>query len=275
MMKRKKTQAITVLSEVDTAHSKLWSKSADGWLTAAQRRKLGEIEFANVTPLIEQIAKRYEVFNAVKAVTDIPALSEQEVVQRVLYLASPAATAEQRAVAMIVCADCRLLSHGWGLPDVTLLTAQPAQQAIHQWWDSIAKVRADFQRAVVLTKENPDAARKKYSARILEALEQITPVPQLVWDGRRSDVQLRLYSRSTAAACGYALMLLQDERRSLGDWLRLCKHESCNRPFIGIPAPGGSPPSAYCSAECKTNAKRELTAKRVERWRDRKAKEAK
>lgn len=81
---------------------------------------------------------------------------------------------------------------------------------------------------------------------------------------------------SSSSCCGFALMLLIDDRRPLKDLLRRCKSDSggCGRPFLATVQSGGSPPSVYCSDDCRGRAKRELAARRVARLRARRARGA-
>lgn len=242
-------------------------------VSAAERRRLGKLNYpVDSTPLLEQIRYRHEVFNAVKAEIEIPELPEQEIIQRVLYLAHPKnTTIDQKAAAMLNCADKTSLSHGysgdWG---TAWAHDEKPKYAIWEWWDSIAEIRGDFRKAVLAVFRNPLTARRKYGKWIRDALDQIVVVPRLVWDGHTGKTELRYFSMETSAACGYALMLLLDEGRPYGSLLRLCKlEEECERPFLAVHAPTGSPPTAYCSDDCKAIAKRNLTAARQAAFRER------
>lgn len=245
-------------------------------LTPSERRRLSKIKYADTRELLEQINYRHQIFNAIEAELEIPELSEQEIVQRVLHLANPHPTFDQKVEAMLNCADSRPLSHGYSLKrDTTWAYAEHPKYAVTHWWDSVMETRAEFRKAIIATINSPKAARRRYSKKIREALGQIVVIPHDVWDGRSGTTELRRFSQNTSAACGYVLMLLLDEERSHGGLLRLCKLEECARPFLGVHAPGGSPPKSYCSDDCTAIAKRIGNAARQAALRKRNAKKVK
>lgn len=245
-------------------------------LTPAERRKLSKVDYADTTLLLEQIVYRHQIFNAIEVEMDIPELSEQEIVQRVLHLANLHPTYDQKVEAMLNCADKRPLSHGYSIErDMAWANAEQPKYAISHWWDSISEVRAEFRDAVFTTFKTPTAARRKYSKKIRDALEQIVVIPRHVWDGRSCKTELRYFSLKTSAACGYVLMLLLDDQRPYGNLLRLCKLEECGRPFVGVHAKSGSPLTIYCSDDCKTIAKRHHNAARQAALRVRRKQDAK
>jgi hypothetical protein len=271
-------QARTILSDLEPV-----SADRDGFqkphrLTREQRRALARAAYVDVGPLMQRIAIDHEGFNAVGVLIERRQLTEYEVVQRALHLADPNATILQKSEALLNFADGRLMSHGWSGPATTAPEiAERGPRAIEHWWETISTEREMFRSAVadiLAAGEKRTAVRKKYTAWIAEALQDVIVVPRLVWDGTRSETELRYYSLNTRAACGYALMLLIDERRVLKDLLRRCKPESggCGRPFLAAVKSGGSPLSVYCSDDCRANAKREQTAARVARLRARRAK---
>lgn len=242
-----------------------------GHLTRTELRRLGAIDWADVRPLIEQIGKKHQTFNALRFLTDEPALSEQDVIQPALYFASPKASIEQMAEAMLRFADARLISHGSRECDTTFAEKEPARGAVIGWWSAVSEVREAFRQAVLLVISNPQSARKKYGPRVARAFEseQIVRVPR--WDSARMREELRVFSLSTQAACDYVLMLLLHEARLHRDFLRLCKEDECTRPFLAVPATRGSPLPDYCSEDCRLSARRALTAARVARLRVRNA----
>jgi hypothetical protein len=256
-------------------------------LTAKQRSDLAHATWVDLGPLMQRIRFEHEQFNAVGFLVNRPPLSEQEIVQRALHLADPKATILQKAQAMLNFADGRLVSHDSDMPAaVAGGTAEHGHLAVEHWWQSVAKEREMFRAAVLdvaATNAPGDRPRyrrpqrkpmmKKYTPWISESLEDIVIVPRLVWEHTRSKTELRYYSLNTRAACGFALMLLLDDRRPLKERLRLCRETGgCGRPFLASVNPGGSAPSVYCSEDCRANAKREQTAARVARLRARRAK---
>jgi hypothetical protein len=242
-------------------------------LTDSERRKLAKVEYARPSELIKQIGYRHEIYNALECIVKQPALKEHEIVQRALHLADPKATLVQKAEAMVTCADDRLLSHGYeGSVLSAWEIAAKAKPAVDHWWDSIAQEREEFRDAVIdVHASSKRAIRTKYSRWIGAALKDIVVVPRLTWDGRCSRTELRVQSKSVRATCGFALMLLVDGHKPFQNLLRLC--QECDRPFLGQSHRRGSRASVYCSEECRTFGAKKLTAKRVARLRERRAKE--
>jgi hypothetical protein len=280
-VKRRLLRPVSVLSESDKGlkPGPIDPRNAlKNELTSSERRALAKVEYARPSELIKQIGYRHEIYNALECIVKQPALNYHEIVQRVLCLANQKATLVQKAEAMVTCADDRLLSHGY---EGSVLSASEiaakAKPAVDHWWDSIAQEREVFRDAVLdVRAASPKrrAIRAKYGRWIDAALKDIVVVPRLTWDGRCSRTELRFQSKSVRATCGFALMLLVDDHKPLGNLLRLCKLEECGRPFLGQSHRSGSRPSVYCSEECRTIEVRDQTAKRVARLREKRAKEA-
>jgi len=257
-------------------------------LTAEQRRAFAKATRADIAPLMQRMRFDHEQFNALTFLVSRPPLTEYEIVQRALHLADLKATIIQKAEAMLNFAGGRLLSHDTDPAAAAQATAEHGQQGIENWWHSIAEEREMFTQAVLeVERTNAPGDRpryrrpqrkpvmQKYTPWITESLEDIVVVPRLVWEVPHSRTELRYYALSTKAACGFAFMLLLDDRRALKDLLRLCRPDAggCGRPFLASIRRSGSAPSVYCSDDCRSNAKRELTKARVARLRARRAKE--
>lgn len=247
-------------------------------LTDRERRALAKVEDARPSELINRIGYLHDVYNALECIVKQPALKEHEIVQRVLCLANSKATLVQKAEAMVTCADDRLLSHGY---EGSVLSASEiaakAKPAVEHWWDSIAQEREELRDAVLaIHGSHPQrrAIKVKYGRWMAAALKDIVVVPRFTWDGHRCRTELRFQSKSVRATCGYTLMLLVDSHKPLQNLLRLCNLEECGRPFLGQSHRRGSRASVYCSEECRTFGVRQLTAERVARLRERRAKEA-
>lgn len=245
-------------------------------LTSSERRALAKVEYARPKELIEQIGYRHELYNALDCIVKQPALKEHEIVQRALYLANPKASTTQKALAMLICSDDRLVSHGWTATSAPQI-AKRAKPAVELWWASVSAEREVFRAAVLdvlATNGKRNPARAKFRRWIEEALKEIVVVPRLTWDGQRSRTELRVQSKSVRATCGYALMLLVDDRKAIQNQLRLCQLEECARPFLGTFADTGSRASVYCSEDCRDINTRKQTAERVARLRRKRADEA-
>jgi hypothetical protein len=245
-------------------------------LTDRERRALAKVPHARPSELIEQIGYRHEIYNALECIVKQPALSHHEIVQRALYLANPKASTTQKALAMLNCSDDRLVSHGWSATTASQI-AKRGKPAVNLWWDSVSAEREEFRAAVLdVIAAGPKRRniRAKYLRWIHAALKDIVVVPRLTWDGLRSRTELRVQSKSVRATCGFALMLLVDDRKLIQNLLRLCQLDECGRPFLGTVAHGGSRPSVYCSEDCRTIGARHQTAERVSRLRKKRAEEA-
>jgi hypothetical protein len=248
-----------------------------GELTDSERRKLAKVPYARPSELIKQIGYRHEIYNALECIVKQPALKEHEIVQRALYLANPKATTTQKAAAMLTCSEDRLVSHGWPAAATAPQIAKRGKPAVDLWWESVAAEREEFRTAVLEVHAaygKRRGVRAKYRRWIDEALKDIVVVPRLTWDGRRSTTELRIQTKSVRATCGYALMLLVDDRKPIQNQLRLCKLEECGRPFLGTVAYTGSRPTEYCSEDCRDINVRKQTAERVARLRKKRADEA-
>lgn len=267
----KKGKVTTVLGQ--SASRSAAKPTPPNTLTTAERRKLSKLEYADTKLLLEQIGYRHQVFNAIDVEIALPELPEEEIVQRFLHLANARPTPEQKVFAMLYCADQKPLSHGhMSRSDIAWAQEEGPRIAADLWWESVAEIRKKFRKAVLAAMRNTDAARRRYSKKIRDSLEQIVTVPRPVWDGSSGRIEHRLFAPDPSVGCGYALMLLLDEQRPLGALLRQCKFEECQRPFLGFHAASGSPTTVYCSDECTKFAKRYQNAARQAALRERRKK---
>jgi hypothetical protein len=68
---------------------------------------------------------------------------------------------------------------------------------------------------------------------------------------------------------GWALAVLLDQNRRVGQYLHQCRLEECGNLFLALPTKDGGKPIRYCSDEHIAEARRQQAARRSQRYRER------
>ena len=170
-------------------------------------------------------------------------------------------------------------SHGLPACELESLAKQAAEQdgltRTELWWRKIRHEREAFREDLDLIHQNRKTARRKLRAKIEESIAQTVCVPNLTWTGQELVIELRYLPNGIEAICGYIVALLLDEKRGMGDALRICKLDKCDDYFLSLPAAQGGRPPLYCSREHQAIKSALSSAKRTAKWRRRKAREGK
>jgi hypothetical protein len=225
------------------------------------------------------------------SIGDDPPLSELELIERALMLtlSNPSIHETSRAFEYVI----QFGSHGKtteqvekGVHAPTVLPINAQQMAMsrqeltglakrafkeiaRRWWDAIIDERLKFRWAVELIISNPRNARKELSPYMIEpALNGLVAVPRLSWNGRKLRTDIYYYSHAIEGAIAYALMLMLDTDKKIGEALRVCKLEYCDRIFLSKPPQKGGPRPRYCNPEHKLASDKLTGAERTARWRN-------
>ena len=142
-------------------------------------------------------------------------------------------------------------------------------------WREVGEYSDWFRGALVSIIDDRNAARENLKKDFVVSVDDIVIVPRLSWTGAALKIEQFYFWRNIVGLFGYTLMCLLDDAAELGDALRVCKYDACERIFLSFPPQSGGPRPSYCSPEHRRDALRESGAKRVADYRKRKARKAK
>jgi hypothetical protein len=216
-------------------------------------------------PTVDQAHRlQHEILDSIRA---WPLLEDREIARRVLHLANDC-TDDQKAEAMFT----------------TLLSNTPPQGAVEQlsknmkrdrdlslvrkFWSESADDRARFRAHVTMIYTNRKAARRQLNEEVLNGLNEVVPIPELVFDGTSIRTDVRYFALSLRASCAFALALLLDESKGLGESLKECRLDVCQNRFLSLPTASGGRPPLYCCREHQALHAAETGAARTARWRE-------
>jgi hypothetical protein len=155
------------------------------------------------------------------------------------------------------------------------LAREREQYIARLYWREVGDYSAWFRDALSTLVADRESARRSLRKDLDASLDEIIVVPRLLWDGNEAKLDLFYFWNSIVGLFGYVLMCLLDESMGLGEALRVCKYDECDRMFLSFPPAGGGPRPSYCSPEHRVAALREGGAKRVAKYRKELARKAK
>lgn len=196
------------------------------------------------------------------------ALSDQEIVARMLHLANDC-TDEEKEQAMWAMD----ISHGMPTPVTKKIASLHGSEFLRKFWGSILEERLSFRDQVTSVYENPKAARRQLYDYVVAGIDNIVPITTLSLTKQWSvQPNTRYYALDFQAMCAFALALLLDESKGFGAALKKCKLGPCHNFFLSLPSAAGGRPPLYCSRDHQAEYAAVGGAERTERWRKRKAK---
>lgn len=150
-----------------------------------------------------------------------------------------------------------------------------ALQLTRRLWTEVGEYSDWFRESLQSIMLNREAARESLQQSLAGSLDDIAVIPRLSWNGSALNIDMFYFWTTISGLFGYVLMTLLDETLGLGEALRVCKYDACERLFLSFsPATGGPRPS-YCSPKHREDALREGGAARVARYRKLKARKSK
>lgn len=199
-----------------------------------------------------------------------PALSQREIVERVLCLANESVTDQQKEAAQFV----SMLSHGFSKAEIEKLAKLHGSDFLRRVWNGFSADRERFHDQIELVHEDRTRARKILRDQIAADLDDVVPIPEITFsEDWKVVTETRYFALSLQGACAFALALLLDESTGLGTALRKCKLEPlCSNFFLSLPSPKGGRPPQYCCRAHQEMYAAQTGAERMERYRQNKAK---
>ena len=176
---------------------------------------------------------------------NVPALSNEELIERGLLLAKTNPTEQEVAVAM--------LYYGFMELEHKIAKGRPGLDPLVPalMWAKAKKQRQRFRARLEELMRSPAKVKKKHQLADIKTLQQHLLIIQSVNDQGR--LEQRFYPRTIEAAYTHVLVLLylgENEQR----WHRLrgCPH--CRSYFLRKASKAGGRPRDYCTPECQKKA---------------------
>jgi hypothetical protein len=198
--------------------------------------------------------------------TDWPAFTEPEYVERTLRFASAQGTeglSELFAVYFELSASGPLEENERvDFPDNGGIQAnlRGAQEELIDWLE--------------IVQSDPSEATVRLASVITHAFDCMIIRPKRVSRAGSFELQSRYYPGNLEAAFGYALHLILRDQRASGPRLCRCKYSPCKRFFLEIKPATGSPRRVYCSEEHFKAARSDSRAQWMRDYRETKRAEA-